>query len=250
MSDQKTLPATYKRIQKAKKQGNTHKSPSLTALTSVTIGICSIYFYRTFILEYWDFLVKLASYSNSYSIEQSFKTHVLIGLIIAGFIITPYVISSIVVEIIQLGMVIQIGASFLSPRKIGAHAYFSLVLGNLKNNWLPFLTVGLLALFWYFFPPLYFPKALLIYALVVMWLAVIGDVLWRRFWWYRSLRMSIYDMREEHKESEGDPHTKAYRKSLHKAVSMQSLEERIKRAKVVVVSKNAGRNISHYSRDT
>lgn len=57
-------------------------------------------------------------------------------------------------------------------------------------------------------------------------------VRWRFF---RENRMSLHDVREEHKESEGDPHLKSARKHEHRVLLMAELERRVKRSKVIVV---------------
>jgi flagellar biosynthesis protein FlhB len=50
--------------------------------------------------------------------------------------------------------------------------------------------------------------------------------------------MSLQELKDEHKDEEGDPHTKASRKHEHKMLLMSEIEKRIKRSKVVVVRKS------------
>jgi type III secretion protein U len=73
---------------------------------------------------------------------------------------------------------------------------------------------------------------LLVIAIVAYWLA--------RWRFFRKQRMSLQEMKDEHKEDEGDPHTKSARKHEHRALLFSEVEKRIKRSKVVVVSRYKG----------
>jgi len=52
--------------------------------------------------------------------------------------------------------------------------------------------------------------------------------------------MSLQEMKDEHKEDEGDPHAKAARKHEHKMLLFAEIEKRVRRSKVVVVSRMPG----------
>ena len=56
-----------------------------------------------------------------------------------------------------------------------------------------------------------------------------------RWNFFRQHRMSLHELREEHREGEGDPHLKAARKHEHAALVLADLERRVRRSKVVVV---------------
>lgn len=55
---------------------------------------------------------------------------------------------------------------------------------------------------------------------------------WRHM---KQHRMSMDELREEHKESEGDPHLRAARRHEHQALAMAEIERRVKSSKVLVV---------------
>ncbi|NDC38336.1 MAG: hypothetical protein EBZ48_09830, partial [Proteobacteria bacterium] len=63
------------------------------------------------------------------------------------------------------------------------------------------------------------------------------DYFRRRREFYRELSMDHQEMREEHKELEGEPMVKALRKAMHESVAMQDIERRVRSAKVIVVRK-------------
>jgi flagellar biosynthetic protein FlhB len=50
-------------------------------------------------------------------------------------------------------------------------------------------------------------------------------------------RMSLQEVKEEYKESEGDPHLRAARKHEHQALAMADVERRVKNSKVLVIRK-------------
>jgi flagellar biosynthesis protein FlhB len=70
-------------------------------------------------------------------------------------------------------------------------------------------------------------------------LVVIGGcaygLAWRRF--IRQNRMSFEEVKEEYKESEGDPHLRAARRHEHQAMAMAEIEKRVRSAKVLVIRK-------------
>ncbi|MBL4581895.1 MAG: EscU/YscU/HrcU family type III secretion system export apparatus switch protein, partial [Gammaproteobacteria bacterium] len=42
----------------------------------------------------------------------------------------------------------------------------------------------------------------------------IFDIIWKRMQWIKKQRMSIQDIKNEHKDSEGDPKIKARRREI------------------------------------
>jgi len=73
--------------------------------------------------------------------------------------------------------------------------------------------------------------------------SIIGviDVLWQRFDHNRKLRMSFQDMKDEHKNTEGDPHTKAQRRQRGQEIATNRMLLDVPGADVVIV------NPTHYA---
>lgn len=73
--------------------------------------------------------------------------------------------------------------------------------------------------------------------------AVIGgiDLFWQRFDHARKLRMSFQELKEETRQSEGDPHVKAQRRARAEAIATNRMLLDVPRADVVVV------NPTHYA---
>jgi flagellar biosynthetic protein FlhB len=56
---------------------------------------------------------------------------------------------------------------------------------------------------------------------------------WRRY--LQQHRMSFEELKEECKESEGDPHLRAARRQEHQALAMAEVEKRVRSSKVLVI---------------
>jgi len=75
------------------------------------------------------------------------------------------------------------------------------------------------------------------YGLLLIALVAYSLARWR---FYKQLKMSLQEVRDEYKEDEGDPHTKAARKHEHRMLLFSEVEKRVKKSKVVVVRRATG----------
>ncbi len=69
----------------------------------------------------------------------------------------------------------------------------------------------------------------------------IGDLLWQKYDHQKKLRMSFQDLKDEGKEAEGDPHTKAQRRQRGRDIATNRMLLDVPKADVVVV------NPTHYA---
>ena len=71
---------------------------------------------------------------------------------------------------------------------------------------------------------------------------VIGaaDFGYRQFAWRKRLRMTTQEVKEEYKETEGNPLFKSLRRQRHREILMQSVMAAVRRADVVVVNPGGG----------
>jgi len=76
----------------------------------------------------------------------------------------------------------------------------------------------------------------LIAAAVLLLVLALGDYLLARRRHLEDLRMSHQEVKQEHKSSEGDPHHKAKRKSLHRQLAAGGPARGVQKASVVVVN--------------
>jgi flagellar biosynthesis protein FlhB len=82
----------------------------------------------------------------------------------------------------------------------------------------------------------------LIFAVLCLLLAVAGaDWLWQRHSFMKKMRMSKEEVKEDHKQSEGDPHVKAKRRQIQVQRSRMRMMQRVPEATVVIM------NPTHYA---
>ncbi|TDE38900.1 flagellar biosynthesis protein FlhB [Antarcticimicrobium sediminis] len=84
-------------------------------------------------------------------------------------------------------------------------------------------------------------RRLLIAATVFLVPVAIFDILWNRFDWRRRQMMSVKEIRDEMKDSEGDPQIKARRASLRRARARQRMATAVPQASVILT------NPTHYA---
>lgn len=75
------------------------------------------------------------------------------------------------------------------------------------------------------------------------------DFFWQRSHHLAQMRMSHQDMREEHKNAEGDPHVKAQRRARGQAIAMNQMLADVPKADVIVVNPTHFAVALQWSRD-
>jgi len=87
----------------------------------------------------------------------------------------------------------------------------------------------------------YVTMTLLLYMIGAMAVLTLIDLPYVRFSHLKKLRMTLQEMRDENKESEGDPHMKSARRARAQAISQSSMMRDVGTADVVIV------NPTHYA---
>ncbi|KAF0674625.1 EscU/YscU/HrcU family type III secretion system export apparatus switch protein [Profundibacterium mesophilum] len=82
---------------------------------------------------------------------------------------------------------------------------------------------------------------MLILAAVLLVPIAIADIIWKRAQWIKKQRMSLKEVRDQHKESEGDPHLKAKRGEIRRKMSRQRIAVAVPTANVILT------NPTHYA---
>ncbi|MFN7960843.1 MAG: EscU/YscU/HrcU family type III secretion system export apparatus switch protein [Thermoanaerobaculia bacterium] len=84
-------------------------------------------------------------------------------------------------------------------------------------------------------------KTFLVSIGVVFLVLAVLDFLFQRWNNERQLKMSKYEVKQEYKEMEGDPHLKSHRRSLHQQLALADVRKAVGKADVVLV------NPTHYA---
>ncbi|WP_439561835.1 flagellar biosynthesis protein FlhB [Roseinatronobacter sp.] len=82
---------------------------------------------------------------------------------------------------------------------------------------------------------------LLIAATLFLVVIAVIDILWKRAQWIKKQRMSMRELRDEHKDSEGDPHIKAKRSEIRRKRARQRIATAVPTATLVLT------NPTHYA---
>ncbi|MBL4749720.1 MAG: flagellar biosynthesis protein FlhB [Amylibacter sp.] len=82
---------------------------------------------------------------------------------------------------------------------------------------------------------------LLISAAIFLVPIAIFDIIWKRMQWIKKQRMSIQDIKNEHKDSEGDPKIKARRREIGRKRAQQRIASAVPTADVIIT------NPTHYA---
>ena len=81
-----------------------------------------------------------------------------------------------------------------------------------------------------------YASTLLIAVLILMIVISLADVLWKRFQWLKKQRMSVQELRDEHKELEGDPLIRAKRAEQRRKRAQQRITTTVPTATVVLTN--------------
>lgn len=81
---------------------------------------------------------------------------------------------------------------------------------------------------------------------------LLGALDWflQRFLHSKEMRMTKQEVKEEHKETEGNPHVKSARRQMHRQIMMESMMAAVRRADVVVVNPTHIAVALRYDRET
>ena len=252
-------PPTTKKLKKARKDGKVVKSQLLTKAICGTGVLFTLIFVLKGVLVKNQMLLQYLVVSGAKDPIASLTVAGKYFLIITGVCLIVGAFLSILVEWMQVGLILNMGAlapnfERLNPVK-GAQKWAT----GIKQIWIliiKFVVVGSLS-YWFLSrevselstsllngqPGLLvgsFQRTLLrAISFGGLALLALGGIEYfvNRLKFYKELEMSPEEMKREYREDEGDPHIKAARRARHQQLSMQAMVKRIRKAKVIVVEK-------------
>ncbi|MGE0802449.1 MAG: type III secretion system export apparatus subunit SctU [Lautropia sp.] len=77
---------------------------------------------------------------------------------------------------------------------------------------------------------------LMIWTIALYGLVAVLDAAYQRYTFTKKLRMSLRDIKQEMKESEGDPHIKQHRRQMHQEWSQRNAQQAASNANVLIVN--------------
>lgn len=82
----------------------------------------------------------------------------------------------------------------------------------------------------------HFAALLLAAACAFLLPVAIADIIWKRLSWLRKQRMTLKELRDEHKEMEGDPHIKVRRQQIQRKRARQRAAQAVPTASVILTN--------------
>lgn len=264
MSSEKTEQPTDKRLRDARAKGDIAKS---TEVVSAAVVLAVIAYF----IAGADGVFAELSAGMSYALEQAPKLPYeeglrLIGSVIVGMalsIVMPVVAFSLVAALVallpQTGFLIAPQAAIpklenLNPAKWFKHVFskknlFEFIKNILKVTVLSFavyvacknhvreifmLPQSDIGALWRVTGSLFFDMA--VYAVAAFAVLAAIDFVYNKFKYHKDHMMSQQEVKDEFKQSEGDPHIKQKRKQLHQEMANQNTLAKTRKAKVLIVN--------------
>ncbi len=260
MSEKKQFEASAKKLRQAREKGDLAKSSLVTQGSVITAGSGFLIFFGQKIWERYVFLVE-------YGLSEGFREPVRMAWVfgveslqVVSLYLLAVVVAGIAAELCQVGFLWRPSLALPDIERLNPVAGFSRVFSGLKKSLNFLLRAGVVVAVAAFTlsdsieigalsvsdPELsLFTFSQKITAVVKYGLFALGvfaalEMFKSKRDYSTKLSMSLDDMRREHKEEDGNPEIKQQRKHLHRAMINQDLITRVRKSKMVVVSKREG----------
>lgn len=267
--EEKTEAPSSRKIAKAREEGNVAKSPEVTGLLGLIIGITLVFFLFSYWLEGCKavYLQVIQLINHEFVVEDIFNLFFSLiwqGILLVAPILLALILGGIVGNVSQFGLLFAPKAIFPKLSKInpinGIKNLISLkklleglfitfkVLLAFSLGFFVFLgflkeipAVGRLDVF---SQMLWFrDKALILMGVLLLLFAILAvvDFLIKKYQYTKSLKMSKKELKDEHKQQEGSPEIKQKIRQMQLKMAMNRMMKNIPSASVVVT------NPTHYA---
>ena len=266
---EKTEEPTPKKLEDARKEGNVAKSMELSGFIVLFIAIIVIIFYFRYVIDYLSWFYKFyisfigVEITKSLIIKIVLESMLNFFLLLAPLLIAIF-IAAILANIVQFGFLFTIKPLIPKFEKInpikGLKRLFSLktIVEGLKMTLK--VTIAFIVGGWLFFeflkeiPKLelmsffeqlkwFEEKALIIiFAMLAVFLVfALIDFIYQKYTYIKSLRMSKQEIKDEYKQTEGNPEIKAKIRQLQREMAKKRMMSEVPKADVVIT------NPTHYA---
>ncbi len=267
---EKTEPASPRRLEKAREEGQVARSRELNTFMLLSAGVAAIWFSGE---RLYDMLSSIVRSSMWFDLRVIQDTHVMLALATnsafqALLMLLPIFAVLVVVAVLSS---VSLGGFLFSPKALEPKfERLNLIkgIGRLfsAQTWVELLktlakagvigTVAVLVIthyrdemiaLTYSSPTEALIKGMslvaLCCALIVagLFIIVLIDAPWQIYSHHKKMRMSLQDVKQEHKESDGDPHVKGRIRQQQRAMSRQRMMSQVPQADVVIT------NPTHYA---
>ena len=251
-SQEKTQDPTQRRLDKAREEGKVLSSKEIFVFTSLFAGILLFYITKFFIEDFLEIFKSLFVFGKELNSGKKliFSFSEVIKLILKVFLVfaIPLLIVSIVTQFLVGGINFSLQAIYWKFEKInpikGFKRIFSMKgLVELIKALLKVILLGSISYYviFHYLPDLVnitsanlfsaanrissFYPIIAIALLVVLAFIGIIDLIWQRYDFMKSLRMSHQDIKDEYKETDGQPEVKQKIRKLQAEAANKSRKE-------------------------
>ena len=265
---EKRFPATPKRKQEARKKGQVLKSEELTSAVMLLalVGLLKVWLPHmlNMIADIFTYVNTISTEWNTRLVWEVMVTLSWMSLLLLGPLFLASIVVAILVNYLQVGNLLTMETitpkiSRLSPieglkRMFGVKALVQLVKSLLKMGVIGYFLFDVIRSNVNVFPLL---QALSVMQSVIILANLLFELAWKTAvafilisivdflyqWWdyEKNLRMSYQEIKEEFKQTEGDPQLKAQIKKRQRMLAMRRMMEDLKEADVVIT------NPTHFS---
>ena len=266
---EKTEEPTAKKLEDARKEGNVPKSMEVSGFVVLFIGIIILIFYLKYVTFYIEKFYRFYISFIGVEITKNIVFEIVIQSILNFFIlIAPIVIAIMIAGV--LGNVMQFGFLFtvkpiipkfekINPIK-GLKTLFSLkkIVEGIKMTLKVFVAFGVgmwlfmkflkeipkLELMSFFEQLKWFEEKtlIIIFAMLAVFLVfAVIDFVYQRYTYKKSMRMSKQEIKDEYKQTEGNPEIKAKIRQLQREMAKKRMMSEVPKADVVIT------NPTHYA---
>ncbi|HHZ17181.1 MAG TPA: flagellar biosynthesis protein FlhB [Peptococcaceae bacterium] len=266
---EKTEKATPRRRQEARKKGQVVKSNEIITVVVLALTLVTLRYWIPFCLRlYRDFFQKVLSYGvMEFTVANVFPLlleMLLLLLAIAGPILLVAMVAGFLANILQIGFLVtteslKIDFNRLNPVNGMKRIFSKRALAELVKTLFKTFLVGFVA-FSFLYRELPRLMVLMDYNVPAS-LGIVGDVTYAIGWrvlavllviavadygfqyydYEQSLKMSKQEIKEELKQTEGDPHVKAEIKARQRQMATRRMMQEVPQATVVIT------NPTHYA---
>lgn len=264
-SDEKTEEATSKRKEEARKKGQVAKSTDIPQVATLIVGIVIIKilfsFYYNFLYQNLNTTFKeiIIEELTLEKVGEIFTKYMIVFIVIAGPVLMGVLITGILSNYVQIGFLfttepIKPNFEKLNPIsglknlfsmkkmvdllktiiKLIAIAFYSYI--TVKKSYNDILNIpylGLMDSYIYIFDLCY---SIVLKVAIVLLIIAVADYFYQKWEHNKSLRMSKQEIKDEFKQSEGDPMIKGKMRQMQRALLKKKMIQEVPKATVILTN--------------
>lgn len=262
---EKTEQATPRRREEARKKGQVFKSTDLNSAVILLVGTVVLYVSMTYMIKSLEGFTSLyildrtlQDFSNEYIYVMFIEALLLMGKVLLPVLLATFV-AALLITYLQVGFIFSSEAltpklERLNPiegfkRVFSKRALVELAKALFKVIVTGYIVYTVLRKYFYVFPrfvdmELAFSIKVLSVIIFEMALKVgiafliigIVDYIYQWYEYEKSLKMSKYDVKQEYKQTEGDPLVKSRQRQIQREFAMRRMMAEVPQADVVITN--------------